>query len=106
MIVIYKLIATSVSSVPFEKVYEFIIFHSNALSRDHKEKSSMYLSMLFKLTCLYKYLLIVFLNTYEEYSDLWRSTLRSQACFCNWHSSATCLVTTPVVLSYNMSSEN
>ena len=60
MIVIYNFIATSVSSIPLEKVYGFTTY-SNVLFIDYKIKSSMYLLILFKLTCLYtqKCLLIV-----------------------------------------------
>ena len=52
MIVIYNFIATSVLGICLEKVYGFIIY-SNVLSIDYKIKSSMYLLILFKLTCLY-----------------------------------------------------
>ena len=60
MIVIYNFIVTSVLGIPLEKVYGFITY-SNVLSIDYKIKSSMYLLILFKLTCLYtqKCLLIV-----------------------------------------------
>ena len=59
-IAIYNLIATSISGMTLEKVYEFITY-SNVLSIDYKMKSSMYLLILFKLTHLYteKCLLIV-----------------------------------------------
>ena len=52
MIVIYNFIATSVSSIPLEKVYGFTTY-SNVLSTDYKIKLSMYLLILFKLKCLY-----------------------------------------------------
>jgi len=57
---IYHFIDTSVLGIPLEKVYGFITY-SNVLSIDCKIKSSMYLLILFKLTCLYtwKGLLIV-----------------------------------------------
>ena len=60
MIVIYNCIATSVSSMPLEKVNGFITY-SNILSIDYMIKSSMYQLILFKLTCLFteKSLLIV-----------------------------------------------
>ena len=60
MIVIYNFIATSVSGIPLEKVCGFVTY-SNVLSIDYKIKSSMYLLILLKLTCLYTYkcLLIV-----------------------------------------------
>ena len=60
MIVIYNFIATSVSGIPLEKVCGFVTY-SNVLSIDYKIKSSMYLRILLKLTCLYtqKCLLIV-----------------------------------------------
>ena len=45
-------IATSVLDIPLEKVYGFITY-SNVLSIDYKIKSSMYLLILFKLTCRY-----------------------------------------------------
>ena len=51
MTVIYNSIVTSVLDIPLEKVYGFITF-SNVLSIDYKIKSSMYLLILFKLTCL------------------------------------------------------
>ena len=52
MIVIGNFIATSVFGIPVEKVYGFITY-CNVLSVEHKIKSSMYLLILFKLTCLY-----------------------------------------------------
>ena len=52
MIVIYNFIATSVSGIPLEKVCGFVTY-SNVLSIDYKIKSSMYLRILLKLTCLY-----------------------------------------------------
>ena len=60
MTVIYNFIATSVLGIPLEKVYGFITY-SNVLSIVYKIKSSMYLLIIFKLTCLYtwKCLLIV-----------------------------------------------
>ena len=51
MIVIYNFIA-SLSRVPLEKGYGFITY-SDVLSIDYKIKSSMYLVILFKFTCLY-----------------------------------------------------
>ena len=51
MIIMYNFIATSVSGIPLEKVYGSITY-SNVLSIDYKIKSSMYLLILFKLTCL------------------------------------------------------
>ena len=52
--------STSVLGFPLEKLYGFITY-SNVLSIDYKIKSSMYLLILLKLTCLYTYkcLLIV-----------------------------------------------
>ena len=60
MTVIYNIIDTSVLSIPLEKAYGLIAY-SNVSSIDYKIKSSMYLLILFKLTCLYTYkcLLIV-----------------------------------------------
>ena len=52
MIVIYNFIATSVLGIPLEKVYGFITY-SNVLSIDCRIKSSKYLLILLKLTCLY-----------------------------------------------------
>ena len=52
MTVIYHFTDTSVSGILLEKVYGFITY-SNVLSIDYKIKSSMYLLILFKLTCLY-----------------------------------------------------
>ena len=51
MTVIYNFIATSASGIPLERVYGFITY-SNVLSIDYKIKPSMYLLILFKLTCL------------------------------------------------------
>ena len=51
MTAIYNFIATSILGIPLEKVYGFITY-SNVLI-DYKIKSSMYLLILFKLTCLY-----------------------------------------------------
>ena len=51
-IVIYNLLATSISGIPLEKVYGFITY-SDVLSIGYKVKLSMYLMILFKLTCLY-----------------------------------------------------
>ena len=50
MTVIYNFIATSVLVIPLGNVYGFITY-SNVLSKIIK--SSMYLLILFKLTCLY-----------------------------------------------------
>ena len=52
MTVIYNFLATSILGIPLEKVYGFITY-SNVLFIDYKIKSSMYLLILFKLTCLY-----------------------------------------------------
>ena len=52
MIVIYNFIATSILGISLEMVYGFIAY-SNILSIDYKIKSSMYVLILFKLTCLY-----------------------------------------------------
>ena len=60
MTIIFNLIVTSVLGIPLEKVYGFITY-CDLLSVDYKIKSSMYLLIIFKLTCLYtwKCLLIV-----------------------------------------------
>ena len=52
MTVIYNFIATSILGIPLEKVHGFVTY-SNVLPIDYKIKSSMYLLILFKLTCLY-----------------------------------------------------
>ena len=52
MTVIYKFIVTSVLDITLEKMYGLITY-SNVLSMDYKIKSSVYLLILFKWTCLY-----------------------------------------------------
>ena len=52
MTVMYNFTITSVSGVPLEKVYGFIIY-SNLSPINYKIKLSMYLLILCKLTCLY-----------------------------------------------------